>query len=127
MSQAILIVEDHKGVRTALRDWLLANYPQNHVIEAGSGEEAISLVDRETPRLVIMDFKLPGIDGVEVTRRIKARFPQIPVVMLTVREGEVYRTYAAAAGVSAYLPKRLVLTELSTTLEPWLSTGKSQF
>lgn len=121
MSETILIVEDHETVRTALREWLLVIYPQSSVIEAASGEQAMELINKETPRLVIMDYKLPGKNGIEVTRQIKARFPSIPIVMLTIREEEIYRAYAEAAGASAYIPKRLMLTKLRPTLSLLLS------
>lgn len=119
--ETILIVEDHETVRTALREWLEVVYPKSRVIEAASGEQAIDLIVYEVPRLVIMDFKLPGINGIEVTRQIKSRYPSVPVVMLTIREEEIYRAYAEAAGASAYIPKRMMFTKLRPTIRTLLS------
>lgn len=125
MRQTILIVEDHETVRKALREWLLVVFPSTRVIEAVSGEDAIALIDNEIPHLVIMDFKLPGVNGIEVTRQIKARFPSVPIVMLTIREEEIYRAYAEAAGASAYIPKRVMFTKLRPTLTSLLANSKN--
>ena len=74
MPAAILIVEDHDDVRRTMRDWLL-EFPQCRIIEAASGEEAIALAHVESPRLMIMDIRLPGMNGIETTRQIKAALP----------------------------------------------------
>jgi DNA-binding NarL/FixJ family response regulator len=124
MLGTILIVEDHESVRRALRDWLAVSFPQFRVIEAVSAEEAIFLIRNETPHLVIIDFKLPGMNGIEATRRIKSSLPSAKIVMLTIREDDIYRAYATAAGVSAYIPKRAIPTELQPTLAALLSNTK---
>lgn len=121
MSETFLIVEDHAALRTALRKWLMVIYPRSRVIEAASGEEAIDLLENETPNLVIMDFKLPGINGLEVTRKIREKYKSVPIVMLTIREGLTYRAYAEAAGASVYIPKRVMFSELRPALSALLS------
>ena len=68
MPATILIVEDHDNVRRALGDWLKIEFPRCHVIEANSGEEAIGLIQAQSPRLVVMDIRLPGMNGIETTR-----------------------------------------------------------
>ena len=117
----ILIVEDHEAVRRSLRDWLQVEYPQCRVIEASSGEEALALMPVESPRLVVMDISLPRMSGIEATRRIKAVLPSTHVVMLTIYEGDSYRAGATAAGASAYVPKRVMRTELMSTLAALLA------
>ena len=122
MQSTILVVEDHDAVRKSLREWLETVFPQHHVIEAASGEEAISLAQRESPCLVVMDLELSGVNGIEATRRIKAAVPTTQVVMLTIHEDGAYCADAIAAGASAYVPKRTMQTELLPTLTELLST-----
>ncbi|MBC8248786.1 MAG: response regulator transcription factor [Anaerolineales bacterium] len=121
MPATILIVEDHDAVRKSLRDWLEVEFPQCRVIEAASGEEAIALIRIESPRLVVMDISLPGMSGIEATRQIKAALPSAQIVMLTIHEGDAYRANATAAGASAYVPKRVMQTELVPTLAALLA------
>lgn len=121
MPATILIVEDHDAVRKSLRDWLEVEFPQCRVIEAASGEEAIALIRIESPRLVVMDISLPGMSGIEATRQIKAALPSAQIVMLTIHEGDAYRANATAAGASAYVPKRVIQTELVPTLAALLA------
>ena len=121
MPATILIVEDHDAVRRSLRDWLEVEFPQCRVIEAASGEEAIALIRIESPRLVVMDISLPGMSGIEATRRIKAALPSAQIVMLTIHENDAHRAEATAAGASAYVPKRVMQTELIPTLAALLA------
>ena len=121
MSATILIVEDHDAVRRSLRDWLEVKFPRCRVIEATSGEEAIALIQVESPRLVLMDISLPGLSGIEATRQIKAALPSAQIVMLTIHEDDTYRADATTAGASAYVPKRVMQTELIPTLAALLA------
>jgi len=123
MTATILIVEDHEAVRRSLRDWLDVEFPQCRVIEAASGEEAIALIQVESPRLVLMDISLPGMSGIEATRQIKAALPSTQVVMLTIHENDTYRADATTAGASAYVPKRVMQTELIPTLAALLANN----
>lgn len=124
MSATVLIVEDHDAVRTALRDWLTVQYPRCRIIQAASGEEALALLQVESPHLVVMDIRLPGMTGIEATRRIKAILPSAQVVMLTVHDGNAYRAHAAAAGASAYVPKGAMQTELLPALAALLADAQ---
>lgn len=108
----ILIVDDHPAVRRSLTDWLSGHFPGFEILTAASGEEAVSLAEQWAPALVLMDLGLPGINGLEATRQIKALLPDCDVVMLTIHEGEAYRAEALAAGASDYVPKRTMQTAL---------------
>lgn len=123
MPATILIVEDHDDVRKALREWLKLEFPQCRVIEAASGEEAMALVRIESPHLVVMDIRLPGMNGIETTRQIKAALPSAQIVMLTILEGDTYRADATAAGASAYVQKQRMHAELVPKLAALLANG----
>jgi DNA-binding NarL/FixJ family response regulator len=124
MSSTILIVEDHEAVRSSLRDWLKGVFPQCDVVEAASGEEAIAIARVRLPRVVVMDIGLPRMNGIEATRQIKATVPAVQVVVLTIHEEEAYRADAVTAGAAAYVPKRVMQTELVPTLATLLSNKK---
>ncbi|MFQ6101338.1 MAG: response regulator transcription factor [Anaerolineae bacterium] len=122
MSPTILIVEDHNAMRSALREWLETMFPQCHVVEAASAEEAIAVAQAELPKVIVMDISLPQMNGIEATRHIKASVPTAQVVVLTIHEDEAYRADAKAAGVSIYVPKRTMQTELVPALVKLLSS-----
>lgn len=112
MQHHILVVEDHDGIRQSLREWLELCLPNCWLLEAASGEEAIAIAQTNRPRLVIMDIGLPGMNGLEAAQGIKAVLPDTQVVMFTVYDDEAHRADAAAAGATAYIPKRKFQTDL---------------
>jgi DNA-binding NarL/FixJ family response regulator len=81
----------------------------------------VDLVRSQAPDIVLMDIGLPGMNGIEATRRIKAIAPQVRVVILSILEDPEYQADAAAAGASAYVPKRKMHTELIPILTGLLS------
>ena len=126
MSPHILIVEDHQGVRQSLREWLELSFPDYQLLEANSGEEAVTMAQTMSPCLVIMDIGLPGMSGIEAAQGIKAAAPATRVVMLTIYDDEAHKADAAAAGVSAYVPKRKVQTELLPVLTRLLAEDREE-
>ena len=117
----ILIVEDHDALRKSLRNWLDITLPDCQFLEAQTGEEAVALVDAQLPDVVLMDISLPGMDGIEATRRIKAIAPKTSVVMISVYEEQVFQTNAAAAGASAFVCKLMMDTALVPIIQTLLS------
>ena len=117
----ILIVEDHEGVRTLLREWLTDTFPGCRFLEAKSGEEAVTLAQAQTPDIILMDIGLPRMDGIQATRCIKAAMSQVRVVMLTSYDDPVHKADAAAAKASAYVLKSKMDTELIIVLSTMLS------
>ncbi len=81
-----LIVDDHEQLRNLLSDWLEAIFPTVQFISAASGETALELVHRHQPDVVVMDIGLPGMSGIEATRRIKQAFPATFVVIHTIHD-----------------------------------------
>jgi DNA-binding NarL/FixJ family response regulator len=126
MPASIIIVEDHEKVRRALRKLLEVKFSQYQVIEACSGEEAVTLASENDPRLIIMDITLPGMSGIEATRRIRATASPPPVVIFTIHEDDIYRREAEAAGAIAYVTKQSLQSELLPQLSTLLTPEKDQ-
>ena len=120
----ILVVDDHEQVRCLLKEWLETVFPDYGVVEAGSGEEAVIVAQAKLPKLVIMDIGLPKMDGIRATQLIKESIPVVMVVILTMYEEEQYMKDAFASGVNAYVPKRLMQSDLLPTLQRLLSQGE---
>jgi DNA-binding NarL/FixJ family response regulator len=112
----ILVVDDHDQVRCLLKEWLETVFPQFSVIEARSGEEAVVVAQAKLPKLVIMDIGLPEMDGLRAAQLIIESVPAAKVVILTMHEEEQYKKDAFASGVNAYVPKRLMQSDLLPTL-----------
>jgi len=112
----LLLVDDHEIVRAGLR-MLFSAEPEVEIIgEAGSGEAAVAAVQDLEPDVVLMDVAMPGIGGVEATRRIKASHPQVAVLALTMHEDEEYFFEMLAAGASGYVPKRAAPDDLMSAI-----------
>jgi two-component system, NarL family, response regulator NreC len=108
----LLLVDDHEVVRTGLRSFLESQEGMQVVAEAGSGVEAIAHALRECPDVVVMDITMPGMDGLEATRRLKQTCPQVNVLALTVHEDKQYLFEMMAAGASGYLTKQSAAEDL---------------
>ena len=107
MSPAIrvLVVDDHPVVRTGVQGMLASHADFDVVGEAFDGEEAVSKVEVLQPEVVLMDLRMPGVDGVEATRRIRARHPDIQVLVLTTYDTDDDIVRAVEAGAVGYLLK----------------------
>jgi DNA-binding NarL/FixJ family response regulator len=100
----VALVDDHELFRRGLRD-LLEEQGFEVVGEASSGEQAIELAAKEIPEVILMDISMPGMSGVEATRRIRIETPHTRILMLTVSADEVDVNEAILAGASGYLLK----------------------
>lgn len=124
MPDKILIVEDHPDSREILAIQLrLMSY---EVIEAVNGQEGIEKAQAENPNLIIMDLGLPGIDGIEVTVRLKQnpKTAHIPVIALTAWQEQDYKDKALQAGMAGFLSKPTPPRILKDAIERFLQ-GKS--
>ena len=108
----ILIVEDEPSLATLLR--YNVEKEGYRVAEANDGEEALVLVQEELPQLVILDWMLPKVSGIEVCRRLRARVEtkNLPVIMLTARGEDADRVRGLDTGADDYLTKPFSMTEL---------------
>ena len=100
----IVLVDDHRIVREGFRR-ILESEGHEIVGEADNGREAVSIVDKTKPDLIIMDIGLPKLRGIETTRMIKKMHPAIKVIMLTIHTNEVYVYESLDAGADGYLVK----------------------
>lgn len=105
MSKRILIIEDQLDNRQIMHDVLAASGYES--LEAITGEEGLAMAEREKPDLILMDIQLPGMDGYEVTRRIKANaaLNHIPIIAVTSYALSGDDQKAFAAGCDGYLTK----------------------
>src|SRR5437667_12755515 len=83
MTIKVAIADDHSLVRQGLRRYLDMAEDIEVVGEASNGEEAIALVEKEQPDIVLLDIRMPGVDGLEAARIIRERFPDVGAIMLT--------------------------------------------
>jgi DNA-binding NarL/FixJ family response regulator len=101
----ILIVDDHAAVRRALAGLISTTTDFETIGEARSGSEAVQLVERYQPDIVLMDISMPGMDGIEATRGIIAKHPATTVVVLTSHDGSARIVDAVEAGASDFVLK----------------------
>jgi len=108
----IALADDHQVVRNGLRVLLEAEPDFSVVGEAGDGLEAVRLVERLQPDVLVLDLMMPGLNGLEVARQVSQRSPQTRVVILSMYDNEAYVLEALRAGAAAYVPKESTSAEL---------------
>lgn len=128
----VVIADDHGIVRSGIRLLLEKQSDLEVVAEAADGIEARETVIRERPDLAILDVKMPGLTGLQVTREIKAHVPETNVLILSMHDDERYLFEALKAGASGYVLKSQADTDLLEAIrsvergEPFLSPGTQQ-
>ena len=99
----IVIADDQKRTRQSLKALLSASLPAMEIREATNGAEALRLAEDARPQLVVMDIRMPEVDGIAATREIKSRWPQIKVLVLSMYQGR--QEEALAAGADLFVGK----------------------
>lgn len=117
----IIIADDHSVVRSGLRLLLQSSPDFTVVAEAEDGEEAVALVERHKPDVVIMDISMPKLNGIEATGIMKQNNPEIRIIILTVHEDEEYVYQMLRAGASGYVLKSAGKKEIFAAIESALS------
>lgn len=112
----LLIADDHTIVRSGVRLLLQTETDFEVVGEALDGEQAITLAESLHPDVILMDIAMPAISGMEATRRIKARFPEIHILALTMHRSDEYFFEMLKAGASGYILKTAETSELLTAI-----------
>jgi len=106
LNTTILLVDDHALVRQGCQR-ILEQHPGIAVVgEAETGEEALEKIETLKPAIVMLDLSLPGLGGLEVTQKIRSRFPKVKVVILSLHTHDSYVYRAFEAGASAYVVKQ---------------------
>ncbi len=113
MTIRVLVVDDHPVVRGGLVGWLDAQDDLTVVGEAGDGLEALALVAAAEPDVVLMDLRMPRMDGVTATERLAAAHPGVRVLVLTTYDTDADIVRAVAAGATGYLLKDAPLPQLA--------------
>ena len=101
----VLIVDDHPIVRSGLRSLLMAESDIEVVGEATDGEEAITQTQTFQPNVVLMDISMPNLDGLEATRQIKDKHPEVQILVLSINRSDEYFFEMLKAGASGYVLK----------------------
>src|SRR6266566_1518220 len=121
-SLKVLIADDHPLLLQAIRRALEGSEGIEVVGEARSGEELLALVARRNPHLVLLDLRMPGIDGLECIAEIKRSWPDIKTVAISACEDRASIDAALLAGASAYMVKSVSPIDIATVLRQ-ASTG----
>lgn len=112
----VLVVDDHAILRDGIRSILESQEDVIVVGEASDGAEALEFVSKLLPDIVLMDISMPNTNGLEATRLIKERFPQVKVLILTQHDNREYIAPALGAGASGYVLKRSGRREMLNAL-----------
>jgi DNA-binding NarL/FixJ family response regulator len=112
----VLLVDDHALVRQGVRAFLETQGGITVVAEAASGEEAVKLATEHAPDVALIDLIMPGMDGVETTRRLRARSPRTNVIVLTSYHDDEHVFPAIRAGALSYILKEVGPQELADTV-----------
>ena len=100
-----LIVEDNSTFRQSLKELLCTRFSSMDVEEAADGEEALKRIAALVPDIIFMDIKLPGENGFQITKKVKAKYPAIIVIMLTYYDLPEHREAALQCGANHFLSK----------------------
>jgi DNA-binding NarL/FixJ family response regulator len=118
-----LIVEDSNFYRQLLKETLQSRFPKMEIQEAGDGEEAVRKITGTLPHLIFIDIKLPGESGLELTRRIKAQYPDTTVIILTSYDLPEYREAANQYQANYFLSKGTTTKESIVNLVESIIAG----
>ncbi len=105
MAVKVLIVDDQAAFRSAARDVVAATVGFEVVGEAASGEESVAAARRLHPDLVLMDIRLPGVDGLEASRQIRSERDEVTVFLLSTYDEEQFASRIGMSRAAAFIPK----------------------
>jgi DNA-binding NarL/FixJ family response regulator len=117
----VLVVEDNPTFRQSLRDILHLRFPSIEIAEAADGKEAFQNIRSCLPDLIFMDIKLPGENGLSLTKRIKTEHPEVVIIILTSYDLPEYREAASRSQANHFLSKDSSANEIFTLVESTLS------
>lgn len=120
---SVLIADDQTLFREGIKDVLTGEKWIEVVGEAADGQEAVLLAKKLKPEVILMDIKLPKMDGIAATKEIKKTLPNINILMLSSYEDEAHVMEAIQAGANGYLSKMLPATELLNSIKTFTTEG----
>ena len=118
----LLVVDDHAIVRSGIRR-LLGNRDDIQVLEAASGEEAMSAVAANSVQLIVLDLNLPGLGGLELLRRLARAAPKTPILVFSQHAEAIYATKALEAGARGFVSKNALPEEFLEAIDAVLAGG----
>ncbi len=121
----ILIVDDHDTFRETVKDYLKIQGLNVEIFEANSAELAIVKALREKPDIILMDIRLPEMNGIDAAGRIKGYLPKCEVIILTMFETEAFKKVFKSDKVSAYIGKSELYEKLVPTIKRFLPKESS--
>ncbi|PYK95082.1 MAG: DNA-binding response regulator [Verrucomicrobia bacterium] len=130
-AKRIVIVDDHPLFRKGLEQLINSNDGLAVCGEAGSAAEAIDVIRRITPDLVIVDVSLPGANGIELIKNIRSEFSKLPILVLSMHDESLYALRSLRAGAQGYVMKQEALANVLTAIQqvfdgrPYLSAAMS--
>jgi DNA-binding NarL/FixJ family response regulator len=113
----VLVIDDHTLIRAGISALLERMEHIEVVGEAGDGSEAMRLIEKLTPDVILLDLQMPGLSGFEVLEQTAARFPKVRIIVLSVHDAEDYAQRSLRAGAAGYLPKSAASTELARAID----------
>src|SRR5215831_2229558 len=116
-AKRILLVDDHPVLRKGLVRLIDAKDEFAVCGEASNAAEALPLIRQLNPDLVIVDIGLPGTSGIDLTKTLRAEFPKLPVLILSMHEEALYATRALRAGATGYIVKQDAIDNIVTALQ----------
>jgi len=119
-----MLVEDSTSFRQVVKVNLQDQFPSMDIIEAADGVEAFKKIDSHPPNLILMDITLPGENGLELTRKIKADYPGVIVIILTSHESPEYREAAFRCKANYFLSKDSITSDEIFKLVKSIILGK---
>src|SRR5258708_1674282 len=118
----VLIVDDsavdqRRAEKLLIKDGLT-------VVTANNGQEALAVMQKNLPDLVLTDMQMPQMDGLQLVEEIRGRFPSVPVVLMTAHGSEEIAVEALKKGAASYVPKRNLAEDLSETIDNVLAVAR---
>ena len=121
----IVIVDDHAIMRRGMAHVVEHGFPDADVVEAGSASAALDAMREQVADVVLVDVRMPDLDGLDLLRAMKVGWPDVPVIMLSTHEYAPYLKRALSDGAAGYLLKDATLEDLGQAIDAAISGGGS--
>ena len=118
----ILIADDHANVRRGLREILVDAFAGATFSEASNGGEVLILLSVSIPDFLLLDINIPGRSGIDILKDVKAMYPLLPVIMVSVQPASQYAPHCISAGASAYINKSYASDALAPAIKKLLAS-----